>query len=380
MFDWLQNFLAIRGYAPHGYCLLWQPQLIWTHVVSDAIIAAAYFSIPFVLLRLVRLRQDIEFGWMLGLFATFILACGTTHLLSIATMWIPAYGWEALVKAVTALASIATAVLLVPLLPKLVAIPSPSALRQANEALVREAREREKTEDMLRQAQKMEAIGQLTGGIAHDFNNLLGIVIGNLDRSRRKGSGTPEGRLALDNAIEGAERAARLTDQLLAFARKQPLRPEPTDINHIVTGMSALLRQTAGALVRTEIDLQPGIPAVILDNNLMDNAILNLTINARDAMAQGGVLTIKTSYLAPTDEVKLCVSDTGSGMTPDVLQRATEPFFTTKAVGHGSGLGLSQVVGTIEQHGGRVEIESRPGEGTAIHLYLPVAQAPGALA
>ncbi|MBC7492983.1 MAG: hybrid sensor histidine kinase/response regulator, partial [Novosphingobium sp.] len=161
MFDWLQNFLAIRGYAPHGYCLLWQPELIWTHVVSDAVIAAAYFSIPFVLLRLVRLRQDIEFGWMLGLFATFILACGTTHLLSIATMWIPAYGWEALVKAVTALASIATAVLLVPLLPKLVAIPSPSALRQANEALVREAREREKTEDMLRQAQKMEAIGQL---------------------------------------------------------------------------------------------------------------------------------------------------------------------------------------------------------------------------
>jgi signal transduction histidine kinase len=380
MFDWLHNFLAIRGYAPHGYCLLWQPGLIWTHVVSDAVIAAAYFSIPFVLLRLVRLRQDIEFGWMLGLFATFILACGTTHLLSIATMWIPAYGWEALVKAVTAVASIATAVLLVPLLPKLVAIPSPSALRQANEALVREAREREKTEEMLRQAQKMEAIGQLTGGIAHDFNNLLGIVIGNLDRSRRKGSGTPEGRLALDNAIEGAERAARLTDQLLAFARKQPLRPEPTDINEIVTGMSALLRQTAGALVRTEIDLQPGIPAVILDRNLMENAILNLTINARDAMAQGGVLTIKTSYLASTDEVKLCVSDTGAGMTPDVLQHATEPFFTTKAVGHGSGLGLSQVVGTIEQHGGRVEIESRPEEGTAIHMFLPVAQAVGALA
>lgn len=374
MFEWMQNFLAVRGYAPHGYCLLWQPELIWTHVVSDALIAAAYFSIPFVLLRLVRLRRDIEFGWMLGLFATFILACGLTHVLSIATMWIPAYGWEALVKAVTALASIGTAVLLVPLLPKLVAIPSPSALRQANDALRHEAREREKTEDMLRQAQKMEAIGQLTGGIAHDFNNLLGIIIGNLDRSRRKGSGTPEGQQALDNAIEGAERAARLTDQLLAFARKQPLRPEPTDINDVVTGMSALLRQTAGPLVRTEIDLQPGIPEVILDRNLMENAILNLTINARDAMEQGGVLSIRTTCIAPTNEVKLCISDTGTGMTPDVLQRATEPFFTTKPVGRGSGLGLSQVIGTIEQHGGRVEIESRTNEGTAIHLYLPVAQ------
>ena len=374
MFEWMQNFLAVRGYAPHGYCLLWQPELIWTHVVSDALIAAAYFSIPFVLLRLVRLRRDIEFGWVLGLFATFILACGLTHVLSIATMWIPAYGWEALVKAVTALASIGTAVLLVPLLPKLVAIPSPSALRQANDALRHEAREREKTEDMLRQAQKMEAIGQLTGGIAHDFNNLLGIIIGNLDRSRRKGSGTPEGQQALDNAIEGAERAARLTDQLLAFARKQPLCPEPTDINDVVTGMSALLRQTAGPLVRTELDLQPGLPEVILDRNLMENAILNLTINARDAMEQGGVLSIGTTCIAPTNEVKLCISDTGTGMTPDVLQRATEPFFTTKPVGRGSGLGLSQVMGTIEQHGGRVEIESRANEGTAIHLYLPVAQ------
>lgn len=376
MFEGLQNFLAIRGFAPHGYCLLWQPALIWTHVVSDAIIAAAYFSIPFLLWRLVRARRDIEFGWMVGLFATFILACGTTHLVSIAVMWIPAYGWEALVKAVTALASIGTAVLLVPLLPKLIALPSPSAMRVANEALLREMNEREKAEAMLRQSQKMEAVGQLTGGIAHDFNNLLGIVIGGLERGRRKGADTPEGRQALDNAIEGAERAARLTDQLLAFARQQPLSAEPTDINATVMGMAALLRQTMGQSVRTDIDLSATLPRVTVDRNLLESAVINLVINARDAMELGGVLTIRTRYSPEHDEVVLSIADTGVGMTEDVLQRATEPFFTTKPVGRGSGLGLSQVVGTIGQHGGRVEIESQPGAGTTVNLLLPAGTEP----
>ena len=340
-------------------------------MVSDGIIAAAYFSIPFVLLRLIRARRDIEFGWMLGLFVTFILACGTTHLLSIATMWIPAYGWEALVKAVTALASTGTAALLVPLLPRLIAIPSPSALRAVNEALLREASEREKTEALLRQAQKMEAIGQTTGRISHNFNNLRGIVIGNLDRSQRKGSGTPEGQRALENAIEGAQRAAVLTDQLLAFARQQPLRPQATDLNDVLAGMSGLLHQTVGERISTTIALQPSLPSVVVDCNQMENAILNLAINARNQMEQGGELTISTAYLPESDEVLLVVRDTGCGMPEAVRERASEPFFTTKPVGRGSGLGLSQVVGTIEQHGGRVVIESASGSGTSVHLYLP---------
>lgn len=152
MIEWWQNFLVVRGLAPHGYCLLWDPALVWTHVVSDAFIALAYFSIPIVLWRLLRQRRDIEFGWMLSLFALFIMACGTTHIFGIVTLWVPAYGLEAVVKVITAIASVATALLLIPLLPKLVAIPSPAALQRVNEALVREAEERERTAAMLRQA------------------------------------------------------------------------------------------------------------------------------------------------------------------------------------------------------------------------------------
>lgn len=373
MIEWWQNFLVVRGLAPHGYCLLWDPALVWTHVVSDAFIALAYFSIPIVLWRLLRQRRDIEFGWMLSLFALFIMACGTTHIFGIVTIWVPAYGLEAVVKVITAIASVATALLLIPLLPKLVAIPSPAALQRVNEALVREAEERERTAAMLRQAQKMEAIGQLTGGVAHDFNNLLGVIIGNLDRLKRKGSDTPEGQSAIDSALAGAERAARLTDQLLAFARQQPLQPEANDLNAIVSGMSDLVTQTVGSRITLSYRLAPSLPQVVIDRNQMESAILNLVINARDAIPEAGELSIATR-LADTGEVQLTVTDTGIGMDEETVQRSVEPFFTTKPVGRGSGLGLSQVVGTVHQHGGRVEIDSRPGTGTAISLFLPPEQ------
>src|SRR6478672_10759515 len=158
MLEMASRFLGMRGLPPHGYCLLWDPSLIWTHVASDAVIALAYFSIPLVLWRLLKARPDIEFGWILGLFATFILACGTTHLLSIYVLWVPTYGVEAVVKMITALASIGTAALLIPLLPKLVAIPSPAQLRAVNERLVAESAERERTAEMLRHSQKLEVI------------------------------------------------------------------------------------------------------------------------------------------------------------------------------------------------------------------------------
>lgn len=370
MFETIDRILAVQGLAPHGYCLLWNPALVWTHVFSDALIAAAYFSIPVVLWRLLALRNDLQFGWMVGLFATFILACGLTHVVGIVTLWIPAYGWEALIKLITAAASVGTAALLIPLLPRLAAIPSPAALQAANTALRREAELREEAQEMLRQSQKMEAIGHLTGGVAHDFNNLLGVVIGNLDRIKRKGGQTPDVSRSIDNALAGAERAAKLTEQLLAFARKQPLQRERHDLNRIVTQSAELLRETVGRHIELHVDLDPTIPQSIVDRNQIENAILNLAINARDAMDNGGVLTISTRC-KDRDMIELAVADTGTGMDNDTLKRSSEPFFTTKPVGHGTGLGLSQVTGTIEQLGGHVEIESQLGKGTTIRMFLP---------
>ena len=371
MLESIDRFLAIRGLPPHGYCLLWEPELIWSHVVADTIIAAAYFSIPVVLWRLLRMRRDIEFGWMVGLFAVFILACGMTHVMGILTLWVPAYGWEAVIKVVTAAASLGTAALLVPLLPRLVAIPSPAALQAANEALMRAAEERERTEAMLRQAQKLEAIGQLTGGVAHDFNNLLGIVIGNLDRAQRKGGETDAGRQAIEQAIAASERAAKLVHQLLAFARQQPLQPRPHDLNAIVGDVCEMLGHTVGSGIAVRMDLDAALPRAVVDRNQIENAIVNLGINARDAMPDGGTLTISTRQL-DDGRLELAVTDTGEGMDADTLAHAPEPFFTTKPVGKGSGLGLSQVLGTVEQLGGTMEIASIPGTGTTVRLFLPV--------
>ena len=371
MLESIDRFLAIRGLPPHGYCLLWEPELVWSHVVADTIIAAAYFSIPVVLWRLLRMRRDIEFGWMVGLFAVFILACGMTHVMGILTLWVPAYGWEAVIKVVTAAASLGTAVLLVPLLPRLVAIPSPAALQAANEALMRAAEERERTEAMLRQAQKLEAIGQLTGGVAHDFNNLLGIVIGNLDRAQRKGGETDAGRQAIEQAIAASERAAKLVHQLLAFALQQPLQPRPHDLNAIVGDVCEMLGHTVGSDIAVRMDLDAALPRAVVDRNQIENAIVNLGINARDAMPDGGTLTISTRQL-DDGRLELAVTDTGEGMDAETLAHAPEPFFTTKPVGKGSGLGLSQVLGTVEQLGGTMEIASIPGTGTTVRLFLPV--------
>lgn len=250
-------------------------------------------------------------------------------------------------------------------------------------ALYAEAERRDLAEQALRQSQKMEAVGQLTGGVAHDFNNLLTIIIGNLGIAKR---GVVEARAerALNNALVGAERAAQLTQRLLAFSRRQPLNPRVLDINKLIVAISDLLTRTLGENVQLETISGAGLWNVEVDASEMESTLLNLALNARDAMPDGGKLTIETgnAYLdeeycrkhegiAPGQYILIAVSDSGAGMSAETIDRAFEPFFTTKEAGKGTGLGLSQVYGFMKQSGGHVKIYSEPGEGTTIKLYLP---------
>ena len=248
-----------------------------------------------------------------------------------------------------------------------------------------EVAQRTEAEDALRQAQKMETIGQLTGGIAHDFNNLLQIISGNLDILRRTMSeDSPRLQRSVENAVKGAERAAVLTQRLLAFSRRQPLAPKVIDPNKLLAGMSDMLYRTLGENFAVETVAGSGLWRVEADPNQLESALLNLCVNARDAMQDGGKLTIETtnadidrsyakrhSGVVPGQYVLICVSDTGSGMDADTVDRAFEPFFTTKEVGKGTGLGLSMVYGFVKQSGGHLKIYSESGEGTTIKIYLP---------
>lgn len=251
-------------------------------------------------------------------------------------------------------------------------------INEEKEAAVRLA----EAEQALRQAQKMEAVGQLTGGVAHDFNNLLQVVVGNLETLQRKlPPDLPRLRRAADNAMDGAQRAANLTQHLLAFSRRQPLNPRPVVINELVLGMSQMLERTLGELVEVVTVLAVDLWHVEVDANQLESALLNLAVNARDAMPEGGQLVIETfnvddaqrppNELPRGEYVAVTVRDTGSGMKPDVLTHAFEPFFTTKGVGQGTGLGLSQVYGFVTQSGGNVVIHSELEKGTAVKIYLP---------
>ncbi len=254
--------------------------------------------------------------------------------------------------------------------------------------------DRKRLEEQLRQSQKMEAVGQLTGGIAHDFNNLLTGITGSLELLQAR---IAQGRLMeVDRYVTAAQgaarRAAALTHRLLAFSRRQTLDPKPTNINRLVVGMEDMIRRTVGPSIETEVVSAGGLWPALIDPNQLENALLNLCINARDAMPDGGRLVIETANawldhraarerdLAPGQYLSLCVTDTGTGMTPEVIERAFDPFFTTKPLGVGTGLGLSMVYGFARQSGGQVRIYSEVGHGTTVCLYLPRHHGPADVA
>jgi PAS domain S-box-containing protein len=269
--------------------------------------------------------------------------------------------------------------------------------------ITRDVTERRQAQDLLEQArtrmlqvQKMEAIGQLTGGVAHDFNNLLTVIIGNLQSAERNAeSSTPSiarQRRSISAALRGARRAATLTQRLLAFSRRQPLDPKPLDINRFIAGEVEFLQRSLGETIEIETVGGGGLWQVEVDLDQLESALLNLAVNARDAMPAGGKLTIETSNsfldeeycranpeVQPGQYVVVAVTDNGAGMSKEVIDRAFEPFFTTKQVGQGTGLGLSQVYGFIKQSGGHVKIYSEMGQGTTVKIYLPRLQAEGPL-
>jgi PAS domain S-box-containing protein len=522
-FDQLFNSQTL---TPHGVCLLWRPTLLWLHVVSDALIGLSYYSIPLALASLVIRRRDISFGWMFWMFAAFILACGTTHFLSIWTLWHPDYGIEGLVKLVTACLSVTTAAILWPLIPKALSLPSPESLRSVNAILSRQVIEREqmlgtlrqseerfrhlynftpvplysvdargmiidvsdywlqllgyrreevmghpdtafmpdesaalmrdkiwpaflksgsvrdielqmtkkngstidvlfsstatyseqemfdrsysvlvdvtarraaetalaqeieesqRMREMLHQSQKMEAVGQLTGGIAHDFNNLLTAINGNLDLLATRIKGDERVTRLIDAAERAVARGAGLTKQLLSFSRRQVLRPERFALASRFEGLLSLLTSSLRSDIELNLNLPPDLWPITADPNEFDLAIINICVNARDAMPEGGRLTISGENIThgpknpiegglTGDFVRLSICDTGTGIAADMLEKVFEPFFTTKEVGKGTGLGLSQVYGFARQSGGMATVESQPGRGTAVSLYFPRAQ------
>jgi signal transduction histidine kinase/ActR/RegA family two-component response regulator len=432
MLQVIGSFLDSTGLTPHGVCLLWRPELLWLHVTSDSAIALSYDVIPVALVTLVWQRRDLVFSWVFWLFAGFILACSVTHWLDVWTLWHPDYLTQGLVKAVTALLSVATACAVWPLLPKALALPSPSRLAEANRQLEQQVEERRKAElalrdlnesleqrvaerthnltlvnqrlqaeiedriraeealrgaeTQLRQSQKMEAVGNLTGGLAHDFNNLLAVIIGDLDMLAERLQGDAGSRELALEALDSALRGAELTRRLLAFARRQPLQPQRIDVSRLVDGIAHLLRRTLGEDIQIFLDLSHDVWPVVADPAQLEASLTNLATNARDAMPRGGRLmiavgnrTLDQDYAGqhpdatPGDYVLIEVTDTGTGIAPDIIGKIFEPFFTTKEVGRGTGLGLSMVFGFMRQSGGHINVDSNEGIGTTIRLYLPRA-------
>jgi two-component system, cell cycle sensor histidine kinase and response regulator CckA len=495
--DWFTRFFSTSGFEPYGYCLLWNGQLISLYVISDALIGASYFAISGTLIYLAyRGRRTLPFSPVMLAFGIVILACGATYFMDVMTLWYPAHWLAASVNAATAVASVATAVMLPLWIPRALsmmraadaAAVTTAALRESaegfrnstrysaighalvgldgqfvevNQALARivgltpeqltgmtfqsitypddldadltllrqlaageidsyemekryvhssgrvvsaqlnvsvvrdvegrpvyfisqvqDLTERRSLEQQLRQSHKLEAVGRLAGGVAHDFNNILAAILAFTDCALDELPDTSSARADLEEIRAAATRGSRLTKQLLTFGRRHLRRPSAVDLGAVLRESEALLRQLVGAHIEIFIDAGEGPATVHSDPSELDQLLLNLVVNARDAMPSGGTLHVAVQRVVllgsgvPVDLPRgsyacLSVTDSGAGIAEDVLPHIFEPFFTTKGDA-GSGLGLSTVYGIARQNGGDVTVTSRPGEGTAFFVYMPL--------
>ncbi len=514
---------GISGYMAHGYCLLWEPHLVWLHVISDILIGLAYFSIPISMVYFLVKRRDFPFTHTFAVLALIFFSCGITHFFAAYIIYNPVYWQEGYAKAATAIISIIGAIMFIPMIPKALALPSlHNALEEIkglNKTLEKKLEEQaiaekakaetesrlhtllqtipdliwlkdpdgcylscnemferlfgareadiigktdydfvdkdladsfresdnrvmatgkritnekwltfpddgyrglfettktpmhdatgkligvlgishditagklaeethRKLEEQLRQSQKMEAIGTLAGGVAHDFNNILMAIIGFGSMAQKRIKDDEKTRKYIDEILAGAERAAELTHSLLAFSRKQTIILKRVDVNEIVRKINKMLVRVIGEDIELQNVLINRELAVMADTGQIEQILLNLAANARDAMPDGGELTIETDIVNVDSSYAkdhlfevagmyavLSVSDTGIGMDQKTRENIFEPFFTTKEVGKGTGLGLAMVYGMVKQHGGNINVYSEPGKGTTFRIYLPV--------
>jgi signal transduction histidine kinase len=379
---------AIGDYMAHGFCFLWEPRLVWLHVLSDVLTGIAYISIPLAMGYFIFKRRDLLFPHLFGIFALFIFSCGLTHLFAAYTVYVPIYWQEGYVKAFTALASIVAAVMLIPMIPKALALPSlPMAMediKRLNSELERQLEEVRIKDSALLQAQKMESIGTLASGVAHDFNNILNAITGYSHLTLIKLPKDDPLRLNVNSILEAAVRATHLTKDLLLFSRKQIPDRKPVDLNEVIRKVEKFLLRVIGEDIEFKTRLLDRPLVVLADAFQLEQVLMNFATNARDAMPTGGLLTIAAEkkrldkefitahgYGRPGDYALVTVSDTGKGMNEETRRRIFEPFFTTKEMGKGTGLGLAVVYAIIKQHEGYVNVYSEPGKGTTFSIYLP---------
>ena len=408
----LAGLFSSTGFMPHGMCYQWRWDVLALHVVADSLIALAYFSIPFTLLYLVRRRKDLQFNWIFVCFAVFIVACGATHLMEIWTIWQPVYWLSGVVKAITALASVPTAFLLVRLIPTALRWPSPAALQQVNDDLQLEIAERKRAEAevrhandvletrvadrtreleaaylSLRQAQqasmqqeRLRALGRMASGIAHDINNALTpatlFAQSLLDHDTNLSADARSDLAVIQQAIADVTQTVTRIKEFYR-SRETNAASTPVDIKALLGQVVELTRarwadmpQARGVFVDVRTEHAGHVPAIMGVQGEIRDAVTNLVFNSVDAMPSGGALTLR-SY-ATQHHVTVEVCDTGVGMTPEVRARCLDPFFTTKGE-RGTGLGLTMVYGMAERHGATIEIDSEPGAGTVVRLVFPVA-------
>ncbi|MFL6601652.1 MAG: response regulator [Steroidobacteraceae bacterium] len=408
MSEALSRLFSRGDFMPHGMCYLWQPGVLWLNVVSDALITVAYFSIPFTLLYFVRKRHDLQFNWMFVCFAIFIVACGTTHLMEILVVWHPAYWLTGGVKALTAFASLPTAVLLMKLVPQALLLPSPRELelRVAERTQQLEATNRklqEAYEDLRRtqltmlQQERLRALGQMASGVAHDINNALTPATLYLQSLLQREPGlSAQGRECLEIIQRAVEDVSHTVGRMREFSRSRDMQfvPAAIQVGRLITQVVTLTRarwfnmpQERGVVIQVETSVPAELPPVLGSDSEIRDALTNLVLNAADAMPDGGILTLRAYPVfgepgAPSRQgdselathVRIEVSDTGVGMDAVTRRNCLEPFFTTKGE-RGTGLGLAMVYGTIQRHSGEIGIVSELQKGTTVSLIFPAARA-----
>ena len=400
----MSHIEAIRSsmFMPHGMCYLWQPEVLWLHAASDTVIAVSYYLIPIALVYFVRKRRDLPFNWMFVLFGIFIFGCGTTHVMGVWTIWNANYWIDGFVKAGTAVASIVTAILLWQLIPAMLALPSPEQLRRANEELAREIVERRRAEAELQRARddlenrvqqrttellvlqnelahvvRVTTMGELAASIAHEVNQPLTAVITNANACQRWLAANPpnteEAHASLARILRDGERAGEIVKRIRAFLKKSSPQPGPADINDLVTEALTLVGDASRRhQVDIKADLEREIPTVKADRVQLQQVVLNLVMNAIEAMSEVSDrprrLTI-TSRASDTGEVVVRVADTGAGVTPSVVTKVFDPFYTTKPSGMGMGLSVSRSI--VESYGGRIRAAANHGPGATFEFTLP---------